>query len=171
MTTNTTTDALKEKGIQLMRELKQNKEALAGLEAGKKSEMLSVQSRFEESTAPYKRLIDQAEKELAELAAENEELLFSESETIITPYGVYGYRNNPASLQLEYTDEETITMIEKSSLSKKVVKLLIAVKKSLDKTAIKKEFSNSDSAAILADCGLSVGSQRVFKYDTEKTRL
>jgi hypothetical protein len=76
MTTNTTTDALKEKGIQLMRELKQNKEALAGLEAGKKSEMLSVQSRFEESTAPYKRLIDQAEKELAELAAETTNCYF-----------------------------------------------------------------------------------------------
>jgi phage host-nuclease inhibitor protein Gam len=154
-----------------MSRLKDYHVKLTELQAEADGTIQDIQNDLNERSQPLKKAKEKLEKDFAAYVEENREEIFTgKDKSVATPFGAFGYRITPERIELDLNEPDVVDLIK--SLGKKLTSLLVKVKETVDKTAVKKALKNNTlSVEQLQELGMRTESDELFSYAIDSQKL
>lgn len=154
----------------VMRQLKEIELELHSIETKANARILSIQEELQERVGPLAERRLGLETDLRLFAEQNRNALFVHRKSISTPFGVYGFRQMPPSVELVMRKAEDVVSAMRTAGRR--WKEFLREKVSIDKPAIKSAYDNGRlSDADLQAVGLRITSSEEFGYAIDRQEL
>ncbi len=154
----------------VMRQLKEIELELHSIQTKANARILTIQEELAERVGPLAERRLGLETDLRLYAEQNRSALFVQRKTITTPFGVFGFRQMPPSVELVMRKAEDVVSAMRAA--GKRWKDFLREKVSIDKPAIKSAYDDGRlTDADLQMVGLRITSSEEFGYAIDRQEL